>query len=207
MAVTIGNRTYRNIEQWQVDFIVKHADRKLKDIGKEINIDERRVGEILKLLGIKRTRHRKIYLPKTAEVEQELKNPYLSHVEIAIKYGVSDTCVTKRRKELNVKVRKKNYDTLLEQQVEQMLLSLDLAFIKQKRIDKWSIDFYLGRKYCLDVHGKWAHSLKKIKERDKRKLLFMEEGCYKYLVIHEEELANKEKVLQKIKEFTMGFPC
>ncbi|MHA4041096.1 PDDEXK family nuclease [Bacillus cereus] len=207
MAVTIGNRTYRNIEQWQVDFIVKHADRKLKDIGKEINLDERRVGEILKLLGIKRTRHRKIYLPKTAEVEQELKNPYLSHVEIAIKYGVSDTCVTKRRKELNVKVRKKNYDTLLEQQVEQMLLSLDLAFIKQKRIDKWSIDFYLGRKYCLDVHGKWAHSLKKIKERDKRKLLFMEEGCYKYLVIHEEELANKEKVLQKIKEFTMGFPC
>lgn len=207
MAVTIGNRTYRNIEQWQVDFIVKHADRKLKDIGKEINIDERRVGEILKLLGIKRTRHRKIYLPKTAEVEQELKNPYLSHVEIAIEYGVSDTCVTKRRKELNVKVRKKNYDTLLEQQVEQMLLSLDLAFIKQKRIDKWSIDFYLGRKYCLDVHGKWAHSLKKIKERDKRKLLFMEESCYKYLVIHEEELANKEKVLQKIKEFTMGFPC
>ncbi|PFX70630.1 topoisomerase I [Bacillus cereus] len=207
MAVTIGNRTYRNIEQWQVDFIVKHADRKLKDIGKEINLDERRVGEILKLLGIKRTRHRKIYLPKTAEVEQELKNPYLPHVEIAIKYGVSDTCVAKRRKELNVKVRKKNYDTLLEQQVEQMLLSLDLAFIKQKRIDKWSIDFYLGRKYCLDVHGKWAHSLKKIKERDKRKLLFMEEGCYKYFVIHEEELANKEKVLQKIKEFTMGFPC
>lgn len=207
MAVTIGNRTYRNIEQWQVDFIVTHADSKLKDIGKEINLDERRVGEILKLLGIKRTRYRKIYLPKTAEVEQELKNPYLSHVEIAIKYGVSDTCVAKRRKELNVKVRKKNYDTLLEQQVEQMLLSLDLAFIKQKRIDKWSIDFYLGRKYCLDVHGKWAHSLKKIKERDKRKLLFMEEGRYKYLVIHEEELANKEKVLQKIKEFTMGFPC
>lgn len=207
MAVTIGNRTYRNIEQWQVDFIVTHADRKLRDIGQEINLDERRVGEILKLLGIKRTRHRKIYLPKTAEVEQELKNPYLSHVEIAVKYGVSDTCVTKRRKELNVKVRKKNYDTLLEQQVEQMLLSLDLAFIKQKRIDKWSIDFYLGRKYCLDVHGKWAHSLKKIKERDKRKLLFMQESCYKYLVIHEEELANKEKVVQKIKEFTLGFPC
>ncbi|RAN89239.1 topoisomerase I [Bacillus sp. SRB_28] len=207
MAVTIGNRTYRNIEQWQVDFIVTHADRKLRDIGQEINLDERRVGEILKLLGIKRTRHRKIYLPKTAEVEQELKNPYLSHVEIAVKYGVSDTCVAKRRKELHVKVRKKNYDTLLEQQVEQMLLSLDLAFIKQKRIDKWSIDFYLGRKYCLDVHGKWAHSLKKIKERDKRKLLFMQESCYKYLVIHEEELANKEKVVQKIKEFTLGFPC
>ncbi|PFC88594.1 topoisomerase I [Bacillus anthracis] len=207
MAVTIGNRTYRNIEQWQVDFIVKYADRKLKDIGKEINLDERRVGEILKLLGVKRNRHRKIYLPKTAEVEQELKNPYLSHVEIAVKYGVSDTCVAKRRKELNVKVRKKNYDTLLEQQIEEILLSLDLAFIKQKRIDKWSIDFYLGRKYCLDVHGKWAHSLSKIKERDKRKLLFMEESCYKYLVIHEEELVNKEKVLQKIKEFTMGFPC
>lgn len=207
MTVTVGNRTYRNIEQWQVDFIAQHADRKLKDIGKEINIDERRVGEILKLLGIKRVRHKKIYLPQTMEVEQELKNPYLTHVEIAAKYGVTDTCVAKRRKELNVKVRKKNYDTLIEQQVEQMLLNLDLAFIKQKRIDKWSVDFYLGRKYCLDVHGKWSHSLKKVKERDKRKILFMQENFYNYLVVYEEELVNKEKVIQKIKEFTMGFPC
>jgi len=44
-------------------------------------------------------------------------------------------------------------------------------------------------------------------QKNKRKLLFMEESCYKYLVIHEEELVNKEKVAQKIKEFTMGFPC
>lgn len=142
----IGNKTFKNIDQWQIDYIVKNFNRKLYEVGEETGIDPRRVGEIIKLLGIKRERHRKIYLPQTEEVEKELRNPYLTHVEIAVKYGVTDTCVAKRRKELNVKVRKRNYDTLIERQVENLLLDMDLAYIKQKRIDRWSIDFYLGKK-------------------------------------------------------------
>lgn len=168
MAVRIGSRTFTKIDQWQVDYIVENSNRKLKEIGNEIGIDERRVGEIIKLLHIKRERHWKIYLPRTEEVEKELKNPYLTHVEIALKYGVTETCVAKRRKEINVKVRKKNYDTLIEQQVEKILLDLDFAFLKQKRIDRWSIDFYLGKKYCIDVHGEWAHLIKKVKMRDQK---------------------------------------
>ncbi|MGE8204008.1 topoisomerase I [Heyndrickxia sp. NPDC080065] len=207
MVVKVGNRVFRNIDQWQVDYIVKNSHRKLKEVGEEINLNERRVGEILKLLGIKRERHWKLYLPKTKEVEEELKNPYLSHVEIAVKYGVSDACVAKRRKNLGVKVRKKNFDTIIEKQVENILIELDLVFFKQKKIDKWSIDFYLGRKYCIDVHGKWAHSIDKIIERDKRKQVFMKNNKFKYLIVYETELLDLDAVREKIKEFTLGFPC
>ncbi|MDQ0245760.1 very-short-patch-repair endonuclease [Bacillus fengqiuensis] len=207
MAVKIGNKTFKNIDQWQIDYIVKNFNRKLHEVGEETGIDPRRVGEIIKLLGIKRERHRKIYLPQTEEVEKELRNPYLTHVEIAVKYGVTDTCVAKRRKELNVKVRKRNYDTLIERQVENLLLDMDLAYIKQKRIDRWSIDFYLGKKHCIDVHGEWSHSIKKVKERDERKQIYMSENGYKYLIIHERELKNLNGVVKMIKEFTLGFPC
>ncbi|KMM38640.1 topoisomerase I [Guptibacillus hwajinpoensis] len=207
MPVKIGDRTFKNIEQWQVNFIKEHYQLKLTEIATAINIDYRRVGEIINLLGLQRERHWKIYLPKTDEVLEELKNPYLSHVEIAEKYGVSDACVAKRRKELDVSVRKKNYDTLIEQQVEMILIELDLAYHKQKRIDKWSIDFYLGRKYCLDVNGSWSHSLPIVIDRDKRKTAFLNSQGYYYLAINEIELGNLDIVKEKIKEFTMGFPC
>jgi very-short-patch-repair endonuclease len=206
LPVRVGKRTFKNIDQWQIDYIVKNSDRKMKEVGDEIGIDFRRVGEIINLLGIERVRHKKVYLPQTEAVEKELRNPYLTHVEIAAKYGVTDTCVAKRRKELDVKVRKRNFDTLIEQQVEKLLIDMDLAYLKQKRIDRWSIDFYLGKKHCIDVHGEWSHSIKKVKERDRRKEIFMSENDYKYLTIHEKELENINGVIEKIKEFTLGFP-
>ncbi len=207
MPVKIGDKTFKNIEPWQVDFIKKHFQLKLTEIAAVIDIDYRRVGEIINLLELKRERHWKVYLPKTETVLQELKNPYLSHVEIAAKYGVTDACVAKRRKELKVNVRKKNYDTLIEKEVEKILIDLDLAYFKQKRIDKWSIDFYLGRKYCLDVNGTWSHSTPLVIDRDNRKKAFLDSQGFHYLAIKEIELEELDQVKEKIKEFTMGFPC
>lgn len=205
--VTVGNRTFQNIEQWQVDYIVANKDKMLKEIGSELGINERRVGEVLKHLGISRERHNiNRVMPNSSEVLEKLKNPYLSHAEIAKEYGVTPEAVGKRRKAMEVKVRRKNYDTLIEQDVENILKELDLVYSKQTRIDKWSIDFYLGRKYCIDVHGEWAHSKEEVKERDARKATYMNENEYKYLVIHESELEDIDNVVEKIKQFTQGFP-
>lgn len=206
MAVKVGERTYQNVEQWQVEYIVANKDRKLREVGKEIGVNERRVGEILKALGIVRERHWKVYLPKTKEVEEDLRNPYLSHAELGAKYSVTDSCIALRRKELGIGVRRKNYDTLIEKQVAEILDDLDLVYSQQKRIDKWSIDFYLGRKHCIDIHGTWAHSKEIVKDRDVRKESFMKENGYNYLAIHESELGNIESVVGKIKSFTQGFP-
>lgn len=204
--VKVGNRNFTKISQWQVDYIKENYQDKVQDIADKINLDYRRVLEIIKLLGLKRDRYWKVYLPKTKEVEEKLKNPYLSHIEIAKEYGVTDTCVAKRRKELGVGVRRKNFDTLIEKEVASLLEELDLVFSSQKRIEQWSIDFYLGRRYCIDVHGEWAHQKPIVKDRDKRKTHYLQENGYHYLVILEEELSDIEKVKNKIKEFTQGFP-
>lgn len=206
MAVIIGGRRYGKVEQWQLDYIKEHYQEKYTDISEAINLAPQRIGEIVKLLGLKRERHRKIYLPKTKEVEEKLRNPYLSHIEIAREYGVTDTCVYRRRKELGVGVRRKNYNTLIEQDVAKLLDELDLVYQNPKRIEKWSIDFYLGRKHCIDVHGTWAHSKEKVKDRDRRKTIYMKDNGYHYLVIHEVELEDLDKVKEKIKQFTLGFP-
>lgn len=204
--IKVGNRTFQKIDKWQVDYIEEHYQEKVSDIADAIGIDYRRVIEIIKLLGLKRERYYKIYLPKTKEVEDKLRNPFLSHIEIAREYGVTDTCVAKRRKELGIGVRRKNYDTLIEKEVSKILDKLDLVYSTQKRISKWSIDFYLGKKHCIDVHGTWAHNKPIVFERDNRKTEFFLENEFNYLVIHEEELPNLDNVEKKIKDFTQGFP-
>jgi very-short-patch-repair endonuclease len=82
----------------------------------------------------------------------------------------------------------------------------DLVYHKQKRISKWSIDFYLGCKFCIDVHGTWAHSKTLVIDRDQKKKLYLENEGFHYLVIQEEELSNIQNVKQKIEKFTLGFP-
>ncbi len=204
--VKVGKKTFKNINQWQVDYIKENYQDKLTDIAEVIGVDHRRVGEIINLLELKRKRHWKLYLPKTKAVEKELKNPYLSHVELANKYNVSETCVAKRRKELGVNVRRKNYGTMPEKQVAKLLDELDLVFQNPKQISNWSIDFYLGCKHCIDVHGTWSHSKQKVKERDIRKSEYLNNSGYKYLVITEEELSDNNNVCKKIKDFVSGFP-
>ena len=205
--VTVGTRRF-NIEEWQLDYIKEHYQDKIADIAKATGIKHgQKVCEVIKHLDVKRVRYFKTYLPRTPEVDAELMNPYLSHVELGLKYGVTDSCVALRRKELGVGVRRKNYDTIPELAVEAILNELDLAYLTQKRLEKWSIDFYLGRKYCIDVHGEWAHSKSKVEERDVRKVQFMIDNNYKYLVIHEAELEDIEAVKNKIIDFVaLGFP-
>jgi hypothetical protein len=178
--VKVGNRTFRNIHQWQVDYIREHYQEKFTEIADAIDVDYRRVGEIINLLGLKRERHWKIYLPKTAEVKEKLMNPFLSHVEIAKEYGVTETCVAKRRKELGVGIRKKNFQTLPEKEVAELLDILDIIYINPKQIGKWSVDFYLGCKYCIDVHGDYFHSKPKVIDRDKRKKDYLADNHFCY---------------------------
>lgn len=93
-----------------------------------------------------------------------------------------------------------------EKQVAKILDDLDLVYQNPKQIDKWSIDFYLGRKHCIDVHGTWSHSIEKVKDRDRRKSKYLKFSGYKYLVINEIELTDICKVKGKIKDFVSGFP-
>lgn len=205
-GLTVGDHHYKNLTQEQLDYIMAHYEESSTVIGEKLGMNPRRVSDIILGLELRPKLHER-KLPRTIEVDEELKNPYLSHVELGKKYNVDETTIAARRKELGVNVRRKNYDTEIEKQIALILDDLDLVYSTQKRIDRWSIDFYLGRKYCIDVHGTWAHSKDKVVERDERKVKFMNDNGYKYLVIEEKDLEDLDNVVLRIKDFTKGFPC
>jgi len=201
--IEINGVVFKKIHQEQVDWLKENYHMKLKEIEHAMGISGETVCKLLKALGIKRERHRKRYLPNTPEAMEDLLNPYMSHVKIADKYGVHETTVGHRRKELGVGVRRNMAPTRLEESIQSVLEDLDYAYVPQKMINQWSIDFYMGQKTCIDVHGDWAHSRKGMPERDKRKREELESAGYKYLVIYESELGHAKENIEK---FMTGFP-
>lgn len=202
--VEVNGKKFNKINEEQVEWFKNNIHLKWVDLLKGVGISDDTGRRLLKALGIKRERHWKRYLPNTPEAMEDLLNPYMSHVKIAEKYGVHETTVGHRRKELGVGVRR-NMETmnLLEEKLAEILDELDYAYIPQKKINQWSIDFYMGQKTCIDVHGEWAHTRKGMPERDARKAKELEELGYHYLVIHETEL---EHAKTKIETFMTGFP-
>ena len=204
MALTINGMTFNKMTIEQVDFVKENfSTMKMKDICEQAGICDETFYRLLKALELKRERMWYHKIPKTEEALNILKDPYISHVKAAEIFGVSESAVGHLRKSLNVSVRRNFSMNLIEEKVSKILDELDYAYIYEKRIAQWSIDFYLGQKTCIDVHGVWSHSFEKQKERDLRKEFFLKENGYKYLIIYESELINAK---QKIEEFLIGFP-
>lgn len=137
-------------------------------------------------------------LPDTKEVREDLANPYLSHVKIADKYNVTPDVVAQRRKRAGLSVRRNVERTRLEEHIASVLDKMDVVYHEQKRIDKWSIDFYLGNHICLDIHGAYIHSKPIAQDRDVRKKKWLQKNGYQYIVIHEDVIEFAEEILYNI---------
>lgn len=199
----INGYIFNKITQKQIDYLQQNYHHKLEDLEKEVGLSNETICKILKALGIKRKRLWKISIPHNEEADKILRDPYISHVKIADKYNCTPEAVAKRRKQLGVGVRRNLSYTRIEELVKNILDKYDLAYIYEKRISTFSIDFYLGFKYCIDIHGEWTHSKKKQKEIDIRKEKYLKDNNFKYLIINEKDI-NKSEFL--IKEFLSGFP-
>jgi very-short-patch-repair endonuclease len=199
----INGKKFNKLEQWQVDYLKENYQQKLTDLQNHLGLCDETIYRLMDALGIKRDRLHKISIPHTEEAENLMRNPYISHVKIADKYGCTPEAVAKRRQLLGVTVRKNMSSTRLEDAIARILDDLDLVYVYEKQIGNWSIDFYLGCKYCIDVNGTWAHSKDKIVERDERKTDWLRENGYKYLVVKESEM---DSAIEKVKQFTLGFP-
>jgi len=199
----INGYKFNKLEQWQVDYLKENYQEKLTDLQDHLGLCDETLYRLLKALEIKRSRLWKISIPHTEEAENLMRNPYLSHVKIADKYGCTPEAVAKRRQLLGVTVRKNVSPTRLEDAIAKILDDLDLVYVYEKQIEKWSIDFYLGCKHCIDVHGTWAHSKQQVIERDERKVNWLQENGYRYLVVKESEM---DSAIEKVKQFTLGFP-
>lgn len=197
MSLTINNLTFNKLQQWQVDYLKENYQKqKLTELEQALGICGETIYRILKALNLKRQRFYYRVLPDTEEVYKDLSNPYLSHVKIAAKYNCTPDAVAQQRKRKGLSVRKNVSRTMLEEKIAKILQELDIAFHEQKRIGKWSIDFYLGNKICLDVHGTWIHNKPIAIERDSRKTLELSQLGYKYIVIHEDEIELAKKIIQ-----------
>jgi very-short-patch-repair endonuclease len=205
MALTINGMTFNKLQQWQVDFLKENYQKlKLSDLIKELRMCDETIYRLLKALNLKRERMWYRKLPNTNEVKKDLENPYLSHVKIADKYSVTPDVVAQRRKRSGLSVRRNVGRTRLEEKIASVLDELDIVFHEQKRISKWSIDFYLGNKVCVDVHGEYIHSKPIAKDRDRRKTTWLQENGYKYIVIHEDVIKSSKEIL--INELGEMFP-
>jgi G:T-mismatch repair DNA endonuclease (very short patch repair protein) len=205
-GIDIGGHHYKYVTQEQFEYIKEHFEDQVSDIAEAIGLDSQRVSDIIIRAGL-RDRLYKRFIPEDPKgYNDDLKDPYLSHAELGKKYGVSESLIALHRKQRGYGVRRKNYDTIPELVVTEILDELDLAYIHPKQIGKWSIDFYLGNKVCIDVNGSWSHSLDHVIERDTRKNIELREQGYKYLIIDEVFIKDKELVKNAIIDIALGFP-
>ncbi len=191
----INGYIFNKLQQWQIDYLKDHYQDKITDIEITLGICDETIYRLLKALNINRSRLWYRVLPDTPEVQNDLKNPYLSHVKIAKKYNTTPDVVAQRRKRKGLQVRRNVGRTLLEEEIVRILDKLDIVYHEQKRIGKWSCDFYLGNKIIIDIHGEWAHNKEIVIERDSRKKQELEELQYNYLVILEKDLGIAEKLI------------
>lgn len=200
MSIEINGFVFNGITQEQVDYLRNNYERKMTDLEEELGLCDETIKRLLKALEIKRQRLWKRTIPDTVEAINDLQNPYLSHVKIAEKYGCTESAVGSMRKRYGLSVRKVGL-TRLEERIVSILDDEDIAYICQKRIDRWSLDFYLGNKIAIDVHGMWSHSKDIQIDRDKRKIAWMKDNGFDYLVILEHELDDVSIVAKKIRDF------
>jgi very-short-patch-repair endonuclease/transposase-like protein len=183
--------------------MVKHLDKCSEAI--RIKIQE---------LELDRSNHNNFYKkidPEDEEWWNDIDNPRLTAPEIVEKYknkydiGESSIHKYRKRRQIKLQIDSINKESKAEKQVRKIIEKLDLAYIQEKQIGPYHIDFYLGLKLCIEVQGDYWHSKNDRKESDKRKRKYLYKRNYKILYIWESEInEGKEKILQFVKE--SGFP-
>jgi very-short-patch-repair endonuclease len=145
------------------------------------------------------------------EFLDDLDNPKLTAPDIVAKYeykyGIGVSRIHQLRKERNIKIQVNTLDreSSAEKLVREILDKLDLAYIKEKPIGKYHIDFYLGFRACIEVQGAYWHNKPSRREQDARKLKYLSEHGYRVLYIWEDMMDEAENnILQFVLE--LGLP-
>lgn len=175
----------------------------IRNIAKKLNRSENDVYRTMKLNGILTPISKKrIQQPTTEEFKEDLANPLKSVVELARKYKVSCQTIKNWRTEkfgdfktLNNRWLRKSE---AEIEFEEILEELDLAYIFQKELGKWRVDFYLGFKIVIEIQGDYWHKSEEQQEVDLRKKTELENEGYKVFWIEEKALKNKDSVKKQI---------
>lgn len=162
---------------------------------------------ITKALGGLRLKRKEYYRPtKIENVEEffkDLGNPRYSAPDLANKYKVSVSSVHAWRRKVygkfNACLNTNKHLSSLELQMSKILDDLDIGYVPHKTIDKYNIDFYLGKKLCLEVDGQF-HELPKRKLQDMEKDTSLTNLGYKIIRVHYSEFENLDTLRSRIEK-------
>ena len=175
----------------KIDWLKENYSLPYSEMSKALDICQETIRLKINDLGlIRSTRYRPFKLDMTdKEFLKDLDNSKLTAPDIVLKYkekySIGESRIHQLRKERGIKLQVNTLgrESSSEARVRKILDSLELAYIKEKPIEKYHIDFYLGFKICLEVQGSYWHSRPERKLRDSIKKAYLEEKGYTVLQI------------------------
>ena len=188
----------------KLSWLKKNYNLPYKELIKHTGCCAEVIRQSLIKLGVKRTTKYRPFKLDMGDKEflGDLENPTLCAPDIVEKYkekyGIGESRVHQLRKQRKIKLQ---IDTLkrpslLELRVRGVLEKLDVAFIPEKLVGKYHIDFYLGFKICLEVQSTYWHNKPNRVETDKRKKAYLEKMGYKVIYVWEDEISDAENYLR-----------
>lgn len=188
----------------KISWLKKNYNLTYKEMCEYLGFNDETIRLKINELGINRTtRYRPFKLDMSdKEFLNDVDNPTLTAPDIVEKYkdkyGVGESCIHKLRKKRKIKLQ---IDTLhrvstSEKIVMNILDELDVAYIKEKVIGKYHIDFYLGFKLCIEVQGHYWHSKPERKAIDDRKKKYLNELGYKVIYVWDNKLEEAEEIIK-----------
>lgn len=201
--------------KWTSDMIKwlkLNYNRPYSELESYLSLDSETIRIKLRHLNITRTTKYKPFKidPNDLDFWADIDSPKLTAPEIVDKYkkyniGVSTIHSYRKKRGIKLQINTLSSESSAEREVRKILDSLDIAYIQEKRVDNYSIDFYLGFKGCIEVQGRYWHSKHDRVISDSNKLTKLTNMGYKVLYIWDDKLDTAEN---DILEFTkiLGFP-
>lgn len=197
----------------KIAWLKKNYNLTYREMVEHLQFDNETIRLKINELGLKRTT---VYRPFKLDMEDQeflsdLDNPTLTASDIVEKYkdkyGVGESRIHQLRKQRKIKLQVNTIDrsSTAEIKVRSILEEIDVAYVQEKKIGKYSIDFYLGFKLCLEVQGRYWHSQSRRIESDHRKKQFLESKGYKVIYVWDDELHLAKGIITEALQ-NLGLP-
>ena len=125
-------------------------------------------------------------------LKDDLLNPELTNTFLSKKYGVSTTVITKYRNEFGSRDSRTDAHlckSAAEIDFEEILKTLDLAYLYHKNVLGFEADYYLGQKLVVEVQGDYWHTKDQQRiDADNNKKVTLESKGYVVLQIWEKDI-------------------
>lgn len=194
-----------------IEWLKENYNLPYSQLTSHLGLDSETIRMKLKQLNLTRTtKYRPFKLDMNdTEFLNDLDNPRLSAPDIVEKYkdkyGIGESRIHQLRKERGIKLQINTLARIssTEKEVMKILDDLDVVYQREKRIGKYSLDFYLGFKVCIEAHGEYWHSKPERKKADARKKEYLESLGYRIIYVWENAI-DKEHIITELKK--LGFP-